>query len=55
MYMSQSESKSLAQFIANETKDLRERVEKLEAIIRAKPEPNSPVGWGGHLPGKIKP
>jgi len=31
MYMSQAEAKFLAQFIATETKDLRERIEKLEA------------------------
>lgn len=31
MYMSQAEAKFLAEFIASETKDLRERIEKLEA------------------------
>jgi len=34
MYMSQAEAKFLAEFVANETKHLLERIEKLEAEQR---------------------
>lgn len=34
--MNQADTKFLAQFIANETKDLRERIEKLEAELAKK-------------------
>ena len=39
MYMSQAEAKFLAEFIANETKHLLERIEKLEA------QPQTPMEW----------
>ena len=35
MYMSQAEAKFLAEFVANETKHLLERIEKLEAELAA--------------------
>lgn len=54
MYMSLHEAEVLRRFIERETKPLLDRIEKLEAT-QARPASSEPVGWGGHLPGKVEP
>jgi hypothetical protein len=52
MLTNEHEREILRRFIERETKPLLDRVEKLEA---EQVKQRGPVGWGGHLPGKIEP
>jgi len=53
--LNKDDTQLIARLIEDETKPLLERIEKLEKAAKSKPQPDSPVGWGGHLPGKIEP
>jgi hypothetical protein len=55
MYMSPTEAEHFKEMIERVTKPLKDRIEALEKLGTSQQFGSSPVGWGGHLPGKIEP